>query len=102
MAWASAALNREQGSITAFGDCGCVSLLAEEEVGEGAAGLLPPLVEDGPLQETNRHEQSIALKHRPCFIGASVDKFEIVNYFDCGFFAVSHTARLRCVLAKTQ
>jgi hypothetical protein len=69
MAWASAALNREQGSISAFGDCGCVSLLAEEAVGEGAAGLLAPLLEDDRLHEMNRNEQSIALMHTPCFIG---------------------------------
>src|SRR6478735_4292743 len=86
MAWASAALNREQGSISAFGDCGCVSLLAEEAVGEGAAGLLPLPVEDDPLQEMNRKEQNIALTHRACFITASVNKFQIVNYSDSRFF----------------
>jgi len=82
MAWASAALNREQGSVSAFGDCGCVSLLAKEAVGEGVAELLPPLVEDDPLQEMNRNEQSIALKNRPCFIRPAVNKFQIVNYSD--------------------
>jgi len=82
MAWASAALNREQGLISAFGDCSCVLLLAEEEVGEAVAALLPPLVEDDPLHEMNRNEQSIALKNRPCFIRASVNKFQIVNYSD--------------------
>lgn len=82
MAWASAALNREQGSISAFGDCGCVSLLAEEAVGEGLAELLPPLIEDGPLHEMNSNEQNIALKNRPCFIRPSVNKFQIVNYSD--------------------
>ena len=74
MAWASAALNMEQGSISAFGDCGWVSLPAEEEDGEEGVGLFPPLLEeeDGPLHEMNRKEQNIALTHRACFIRASV------------------------------
>ncbi len=47
---ASAALNFEQGSINAIGDCGCTSAL--EDAGFAGEGAVPPLGDE------LRHEQS--------------------------------------------
>lgn len=58
IAWASAALNFEQGSITAAGDSGWTLLLAADA---GVGELGPALPEGDPLQEHNRQESNIAM-----------------------------------------
>jgi hypothetical protein len=57
MAWASASLNLEHGSILAAGDWGLISAL---EAGAGVGELAPPL-DDGPLQEQSKKQINIAL-----------------------------------------
>jgi APA family basic amino acid/polyamine antiporter len=42
--------------------------------------VLPPLVDDDPLQADNTKEHSIALKHRTFFIKDLRNKFQIVNH----------------------
>src|SRR5262249_53391152 len=58
IAWASAALNFEQGSMTATGDSGW-TLLLDADAGVGELG--PALLEGDPLHEHNRQESHTAM-----------------------------------------
>jgi hypothetical protein len=79
IACASAGLNIEQGSISAFGDCGCVSLLAEDaDVGVGVAELELPVFEDELLHEMESMGHISARKHKTFFIKGLRNKFQIV------------------------
>jgi hypothetical protein len=73
IACASAALNSEQGSICALGDCGCVLLLPEDaDVGVGATVLELPLLAVELLQEIENKNIATAAKQKTFFINASI------------------------------
>jgi hypothetical protein len=69
----------EQGSICAFGDCGCVSELpADADAGVGVARLELPVFEDELLHETASRESNNEAKHKAFFINGLHNKFQIV------------------------
>jgi hypothetical protein len=74
---ASAGLNREQGLISALGDCGC-TLPAPEDAGVGVAALVLALFGEDPLQETARKENMNAAQQKAFFINGLRNESQIV------------------------